>query len=134
MRVNIELLITLLNEFNDDYVGLWSVIREIEEFEKNAESVKQKVLGLILYLLKNKFIIAGVPSRDGRFVRWEGDAMDIIHTIKSEWDKLGHKPDIGDIVWFTSTKAGEEELKRLQKIAETKREVNLLINNSVDPT
>jgi len=93
-----------LNECSEDFVGLWSLVRETQERNTSwsSEEIKNNTLFLLEKLLKEKKIVAGYPNKSEEFVPWKDSPMEIIRKIKFEWDKLGRFPDIGDIVWFTS--------------------------------
>src|SRR4051794_28799806 len=92
---------SLMAEFVDDYVGLWSVIRDVADASPvgASEMIKDDTLRLIKRLLIFGLIEAGFPSRDGRkFVPWKLPIGDTIQRIRSEWSALGRTPNIGEIV------------------------------------
>lgn len=99
-----------LVECTDDYVGLWSVIRRIKHAlkEESSENIRAISVALIRGFLEPGLIKAGMPRITGEFEEWQFGPEEIVQRIESEWDKLGREPNIGDIVWFTSTKAGDD--------------------------
>lgn len=109
-----ELHKQLLIECAEDYVGLWSVINEVGSFlkETDALNVREKTLAILTELLEAELIQAGFPTPDSRgFEQWRISAKDVIDRIGRAWDALGREPNIGEIVWFTSTEAGDRKLR-----------------------
>ena len=97
---------SILTECADDHVGLWSVIRDVEElFPKKAEAViRARVLTLLHDLLLAHEIQAGYPTSDGRGFRpLRLDPEKILARIEAEWP-VGHRPTIGEGLWFTRAK------------------------------
>jgi len=80
-----------LIECEDDYVGLWSLVKQI--CRKNAFRTKEKkqiaVAKIIKPLLEQKLIVAGNPRPHSK------------EFIFDEWNKLDRDPDIGEVIWFT---------------------------------
>ena len=105
-----------LRECYDDYVGLWSLIRRIKLQTKNEDpkSVRDMTISLIAEFLRQGFIKAGIPRISGEFEEWELSPEKTIERIQEEWDKLGAEPNMGDIVWFTTTEAGDTEVNAVQ--------------------
>lgn len=94
-----DLLERILTECEDDYVGLWSILRQVREAGySNPELV---TLALLRYLLATGIVEAGIPNAQAGFHAWTLKPDDAIARIASEWSQLGRDPDIGDIVWFT---------------------------------
>lgn len=96
---------SILTECEDDHVGLWSVIRDVEEFlpKRGEIVVRDQVLKLLHELLVAHEIKAGFPTPEGRFRSLKSDPGKIIAQIESDWP-IGHRPTIGEGLWFTRTK------------------------------
>lgn len=95
----------LLDEFADDHVGLWVVVRRVREFlgTDQSEKIKPFTLSLLGFLLKEGLIVAGFPTPDGRgFDPWRFPPDEIIRRVADEWDNLGRDPKAGEVVWFTT--------------------------------
>jgi hypothetical protein len=95
----------ILNECKEDHVGLWSIIRDVEEFfpTKDEAAVRAHVLRLLCDLLLAKKIKAGFPTREGRFRALRLAPEKILDRIEAAWP-LGRRPTIGEGPWFTRTK------------------------------
>ncbi len=92
-------------ECREDVVGLWAVIWDVRNRLPKASEVERRDIALrIVYdLLSSKQIWAGYPTSDGRgFVYWSVTPTDAMNRITDEWNRLGHEPNIGEIVWFTA--------------------------------
>lgn len=96
-----DLVKVILKECEEDYVGLWSVIRIVEDFFPNQQEVvlREQVLELIHDLLTDGKIYAGCPLDRG-FQKSKFSPEKIIDKIKKEWN-VDNRPSIGDIIWFT---------------------------------
>ncbi|HEY5314622.1 MAG TPA: hypothetical protein VIK18_18965 [Pirellulales bacterium] len=95
-----DLLERILAECEDDYVGLWSILRQVRE--ARYPQPKAVTLALLRYLLSTGIIEAGEPDASGGFQVWKTSADETMSRIGSEWSALGHDPDLGDIAWFTT--------------------------------
>ena len=89
----------------DDYVGLWSVIRDVEEFlpKQDTTAVRDQVLRLLHELLVAHEIKSGFPTAEGRFRSLKATPEKIIARIEADWP-IGHRPTIGEGLWFTRAK------------------------------
>ena len=97
---------SILTECEDDHVGLWSIIRDVEEsFPKKDEgAVRDRVLTLLHELLLAHEIQAGFPATNGRGFRPLQVAPDkVLARIETEWP-IGRRPTIGEGLWFTRAK------------------------------
>jgi len=105
-----------LVECTDDYVGLWSVIWHIKHDlkEEDSENIRAISVALIREFLELGLIKAGNPRITGEFVEWQLDPEGIVERLEREWNELGREPNIGDIVWFTSTKAGDAKVREFR--------------------
>ena len=98
-----------LIENSDDYAGLWSLIHRIKFGlgYTDPATVRGITISLLTELLRQGLIKAGIPRISGEFEEWQLSPDEIVRRIEKEWDSLGREPNIGDIVWFTTTKAGD---------------------------
>jgi hypothetical protein len=106
-----SLLSSLTAEFEDDHVGLWSVVRQVRRAfpDDRPEDIRTKTLALIWFLLQMGSIEAGFPTRDGRgFEPWGIKPFGVVTRIASKWKNPEQGPKIGDIVWFTRQETGQE--------------------------
>jgi hypothetical protein len=105
---------SILTECEEDHVGLWSVIRDVEEAfpKKNEIAIRDRVLTLLQELLLAHEIRAGFPTPDGQGFRSLRLAPDkVLARIEAEWP-VGHRPTIGEGLWFTrAKKKGRKRLK-----------------------
>ena len=93
------------SECKEDHVGLWSVVREVQEDFSGVPSSKIKDIALVLIrlMLKTGGVRAGFPAANGRdFSSWTLQPDETIERISDEWDRLGREPSGGEIVWFTA--------------------------------
>jgi hypothetical protein len=102
-----------LTECREDYVGLWTLVKRIRGAGAADDSnILKTTLDLVLPLLSEGAIIAGQFARDSevrptpvgsyKFHQWKMPTREVIAKIGAEWRELGHDPNIGEIVWFTS--------------------------------
>jgi hypothetical protein len=97
---------SILTECEEDHVGLWSVIRDVEEFFPKADetTIRDQVLTLLDELLLAHEITAGFPTTDGQGFSPLRIAPDkILARIKADWP-AGRRPTIGEGLWFTRAK------------------------------
>src|SRR4051812_43005508 len=95
----------LLAEARDDHVGLWSVIRYVEdEFPKESEEkIRQITLDILHDLLESGQIEAGFPDTNGvDFHPWPFRADVVMEQIKKQWPANGTRPKVGEVAWFTA--------------------------------
>lgn len=95
----------ILTECEEDHVGLWSVIREVEEAlpKRGSAAVRDQVLKLLHELLAAQEIQAGFPTTTGRFRQLRGTPEKILARIEADWP-VGHRPTIGEGLWFSRAK------------------------------
>lgn len=96
---------SILTESEEDHVGLWSIIRDTEEFLPNRDeaAVRDQVLRLLHELLVSNQIQAGYPTPEGRFRPLREPADKVLARIEADWP-VGHRPTIGEGLWFTRAK------------------------------
>lgn len=105
----LALLEDILDECEDDHVGLWSVLRDVQGAvgDVPAHELRAVTLELLKFLLSRGLVLAGFPAPNGRdFNPWPLSPDETIDKIASEWDKLGRDPSGGEIVWFTAPDKG----------------------------
>src|SRR5207248_691481 len=95
----------LLTECEEDHVGLWSVIRDVEEHfpGKDEASIRAQVLRLLRELLVANEIRAGFPTEQGKFRSLRTTPERVLERIEAEWSP-GHRPTVGEGLWFTRAK------------------------------
>jgi hypothetical protein len=93
-----------LAECQDDYVGLWSVLKRLRRAMPPQSFLEERntTLGLLKQLLEDGKIMVGDLSEAKGFQEWSLSPTEAIGRIADEWSKLGRDPTIGDIAWFTS--------------------------------
>ena len=93
---------SILTECDEDHVGLWSIIRDVEEFlpKRDEVAVRDQVLRLLHELLVANEIKAGFPTPQGRFRSLKASPEKVLARIEAEWP-VGHRPTIGEGLWFT---------------------------------
>jgi hypothetical protein len=97
----------ILTECDEDYVGLWSVIRDVEESLSTTDEtiIRKKALSLLHDMLVAGEIKAGFPTNDGSGFRSLCLTPEkIIEQIETDWPVGARRPTIGEGVWFTSAK------------------------------
>ncbi len=92
----------LLAECEEDHVGLWSVIREVEDHfpKRNEAAIREEVLTLLRELLVANEIKAGFPTEEGKFRSLHTTPDKVLERIEAEWTP-GKRPTIGEGLWFT---------------------------------
>ena len=86
----------------EDFVGVWSLIREIRnETRTENDQIIPLTVKILGELMRQGKIIAGNFKGD-EFVKWELPIDEILKRIEDEWKNLDRDPDIGEIVWFKS--------------------------------
>ena len=138
MRRITDLHKAILISCSDDYTGLWEIIRDVQRVfnNANAETIREKTIATLHDLLSAGLIQPGFPKPpDGRtFEPWVFYLNDektrkldrvvtrsideAIDLINKGWDVLGREPSLGDIVWFTVTEQGNQQLRDLQSTSE----------------
>lgn len=93
----------ILIECDDDYTGLWCIIREVEHYfiKQDETNLRKQVLKILRELLSAKRIKAGYPTKDGKFHSFRLSQDKILAKVKQEWQP-GCRPSIGEGTWFTS--------------------------------
>ena len=94
----------ILTECEDDYVGLWSIIRDFEEAlpRLGHAAIRARVLKLLRELLFAQQIDAGFPTARGGFRSLRMTPDKLLAQIEGDWP-IGHRPTIGEGLWFTKS-------------------------------
>ena len=102
-----------LTECYDDYVGLWSLIRRVkfEMQEEDPQKIRDITMAIVTGYLREGLIKSGIPKITGEFEEWQLSPEKTTERIQNEWDKLGAEPNMGDIVWFTTSEKGDIHIK-----------------------
>jgi hypothetical protein len=98
-------MIDLLREFQReaDLVGLWQIVPRIRQLfpEAAQEEIFNRSLSFIREMLLSGFEAGDPPYSAQGYRRWaDRDIKSTVKRIEKEWRRLGHDPDIADIVWF----------------------------------
>lgn len=103
---------SILAECEDDHVGLWSVIRDVEKSYPDGDEagLRDYVLSILAELLRNRKIKAGFPTSKGRFRSLRSTPDKIILRIEKEWP-IGRRPKIGEGLWFTRARTNYRTTK-----------------------
>lgn len=110
---------SVLIECSDDYVGLWSILRDIYEDNPQIEPLeaRQKTLELIEKLMHEDLIQPGMFAENShnidKFELWNLSPKETILLIETEWLALEREPTIGEIVWFITTEKGNKKLESI---------------------
>jgi len=109
-----EIQQAVLVEGLDDWVGLWTVAREVREGGGRAsEVVRQQVVDLIRQLNEAGYVRVGHPTSEGTFRAWKLSPAEAAERIGEEWSALGRDPDIGEICWLENTELGDEVARQV---------------------
>ena len=91
---------SILRECKDDYVGLWSIVREVRSILRPTTNLIDETISVIIPLIEQNRIVAG--NFFGTDFVYSNEPPEIIsRKISSEWAKLNRDPNIGEIIWFT---------------------------------
>jgi hypothetical protein len=88
-----------------DYVGLWQIVIRVRHDFGLSDHTENKTI--VMQIIKG-MLSAGLeavtlgPAGPG-CIPWKNqNSNDVLDRISLEWDHLGHDPNPGDIVWFSS--------------------------------
>lgn len=101
MEFERQILEDVLAECRDDYVGLWSIVRKVKNWKKDASQILSATMSIVDELLRNHDVVAGTFEQ-ATFCIWSQPIESILRKVEGEWRALGRDPDIGEIVWFKS--------------------------------
>ena len=90
-------------ECEEDHVGLWRLVRAVQEdlAVGEPEQVRAATLKLVHALLEQPGMQIGIPAPDGiSFVPWNVNPDVAANEVGKRWLELGRNPDIGEIAWF----------------------------------
>lgn len=107
----------ILESFEEDYVGLWEIVRDVEEelvsdVERDDPATVRKVtVSLVRDMLARGLIRPGRPLNGGRFEPWSLESGVAADKIDSEWRESG--PPSIESAWFEITSSGKAYLSSL---------------------
>lgn len=88
-------------EAADDWIGLWEIIKELEDAGVEERELLPATLNVVRAMLVRGFLAGNPPYSESGFQLWaDQDHHTILERIRAEWLTLGHIPNIPDIVWF----------------------------------
>ncbi len=90
-------------ESRDDYIGLWEILGAIDHELKITEPfvVRKVALDIVKRMLALDMRAVDL-SQGGSYIAWPNQNPEyILRRIDDEWQKLGKRPSIADIAWFT---------------------------------
>jgi hypothetical protein len=92
----------ILNECEEDHVGLWSIIRDVEEFfpDKDEAFIREQTLKVLRDLLTSHEVKAGFPTEAGKFRSLRVAPGQVMARIERDWP-AERRPTIGEGLWFT---------------------------------
>ncbi len=91
----------LYAESGGDLVGLWEVIRLVEDLVGAGDEVMDQSLMIVTDLLAKGLVVGDPPYAHGGYKAWAEQNPDkVVGRIRSEWISLGPTPSIPDIAWF----------------------------------
>jgi hypothetical protein len=88
----------------DDYVGLWVIIKVLqEEYGVTGDALREHTLDVVRELLARGLLAGDPPYSATGYRPWQDQLPDaVIDRIRAEWIALGRTPNIPDIVWFST--------------------------------
>jgi hypothetical protein len=90
-----------LVEAQDDQVGLWEIVREVEQRTGLGASAMAETLAVVRELLSRGLQAGDPPYSAGGYRAWADQRPDAVtERIRREWIALGRTPNIPDIAWF----------------------------------
>ncbi len=96
----------IVRECEEDHVGLWSIVRDVEEAypSKDLAAVRRATLKILYDLLVRRQVSAGYPTETGKFRSLRLPPAGLIARIEAEWP-ADRRPAMGESVWFTKPRA-----------------------------
>jgi hypothetical protein len=103
----------VLHHCFDDYTGLWEVIRTVQRHapDLDGQPLIDTTLRCVRDLIETELVELGAPVADGRgFSRWNLEADESLSRIEREWKALDREPNLGEVVWLTTSARGDQLL------------------------
>lgn len=96
---------SLVEEFHaesgSDLVGLWEIVKEVEELVGTGETAREQSLMIVRDLLEEGLVAGDPPYSPDGYKAWDDQVpVNVVTRIRREWLGLGHTPNIPDIAWF----------------------------------
>lgn len=91
------------NELQDDYVGLWELVRKVRRRlpDLDDQQVQDAVLAMLDRGLRRREVRAGLGAAVGGLESvWSNPVDQVIEQIRHEWNELGRDPAPGEVVWI----------------------------------
>jgi hypothetical protein len=107
-------IVNIVAESGEDFVGIWEVFKQVREVMGVADraAAKDETLRIVRELLEAGLIVAGFPIDLGPdFAPWQLPTDEAISWMRKAWDRLKEDPFTGDICWFITTDKGREWVK-----------------------
>jgi hypothetical protein len=128
-----EIVKHVLASGDDDWVGLWELVWQVDRLMPSASNDEkrrltlaglQRVLDLgyanvgdlrspVGWISPTQGPIPRQPLPHPTFEPWRGSQRDILTRIEAEWISAGRPPNIGDICWLLLTPEGEAASKMI---------------------
>jgi hypothetical protein len=94
----------LVQECCEDYVGLWTIVRQVREDVADESMVFETVIALIERLITEGGAVAG-DFRGEEFFEWKLPVSAVLKEVERQWRALDRDPTIGEVVWLTAKRA-----------------------------
>jgi hypothetical protein len=96
-----DLIDRFVSEAKDDDIGLWEIVREVEQRTGPGAALMQETLAVVRELLSRGLRAGDPPYAAGGYRPWPNQQPDsVTRRIRSKWQALGREPSIADIAWF----------------------------------
>lgn len=98
-----RILSAIRRELDDDFVGLWEIIRLARDGSDAMadEAVRALTLRIVRDLLQDETVYAGDTALDFRTLApWNLSVDETLERINKAWDSLGREPNVWEIVTF----------------------------------
>ena len=92
---------SVLAESNEDFVGLWLLVRRMREEFLDRSHIRDLVLSALEVLLSEYGLLIGDFKQD-EFLPWRCTPSEAVNRVDTEWQSLGRDPDVGEIAWLVS--------------------------------
>jgi hypothetical protein len=88
-------------EAKSDLVGLWEIVRKVEQQTGPGEIAREQTQAVVGALLARGLPAGDPPYSAGGYRPWANqEPAAVIARIRREWQALVRPPNIPDIAWF----------------------------------